>query len=310
MSSKSKNRPAPLPNGSLVGEYRILSEIASGGFGVVYLAQTALGERVAIKEYLPVGIVHREPGSHLPIIANEKQPHYQLGLKSFFEEGRALTQISHPSVVKVQNFFKQNETVYMVMDFVQGASLQEYIQTAQKARRSKVLFESTIVSLFNEILQGLRVVHQSKMLHLDLKPANILVTDDDRAVMIDFGAAREVLSQQGRIARPVYTPGFAAPEMYARDSALGPWTDIYSIGACIYASMRGKPPPDVPARQKEDEVEVELGKLDGVYSDGLIDLVSWCMDLHSISRPQSVLSLQKRLQMTQTLRQQDKPKRI
>jgi serine/threonine protein kinase len=128
--------------------------------------------------------------------------------------------------------------------------------------------------------------------------------------MIDFGAAREVLSQQGRITRPVYTPGFAAPEMYARDSALGPWTDIYSIGACIYASMRGKPPPDVPARRKEDEVEVELGKLEGVYSDGLIDLVSWCMDLHSISRPQSVLSLQKRLQMTQTLRQQDKSKRI
>jgi eukaryotic-like serine/threonine-protein kinase len=121
-------------------------------------------------------------------------------------------------------------------------------------------------------------------------------------VMIDFGAAREVLSQQGRISRPVYTPGFAAPEMYAKDAALGPWTDIYSIGACIYASMVGKPPPDVPSRKKTDEVEFELEKLEGVYSNGLIELVSWCMDLHSISRPQSVLSLQKRLQTTQTLR--------
>jgi serine/threonine protein kinase len=85
----------------------------------------------------------------------------------------------------------------------------------------------------------LRIVHQHKMLHLDIKPANIFITDDNKAVMIDFGAAREVLSKEGNFIRPMYTPGFAAPEMYRRDTSMGPWTDIYAIGACIYACMQG-----------------------------------------------------------------------
>jgi serine/threonine protein kinase len=111
-----------------------------------------------------------------------------------------------------------------------------------------VFRESTIRSLFDEILRGLRIVHQHKMLHLDIKPANIFITDDNRAVMIDFGAAREVLSKEGNFIRPMYTPGFAAPEMYRRDSSMGPWTDIYAIGACIYACMQGYPPNDAPQR--------------------------------------------------------------
>jgi serine/threonine protein kinase len=88
-----------------------------------------------------------------------------------------------------------------------------------------VLRESTIRSLFDEVLHGLRIVHQHKMLHLDIKPANLFITDDDRAVMIDFGAAREAINKE--LFRPMYTPGFAAPEMYRRDARLGPWTDIY-----------------------------------------------------------------------------------
>jgi serine/threonine protein kinase len=145
------------------------------------------------------------------------------------------------------------------------------------------------------VLRGLRIVHQHKMLHLDIKPANIFITDDNRAVLIDFGAAREVLNTEGNFVRPMYTPGFAAPEMYKRNSALGPWTDIYAVGACIYACMQGYPPNDAPQRLEKDRLSATMGRLRGVYSDNLIEVVEWCMGLDPLARPQSVFSLQKEL---------------
>lgn len=286
MSTKTK--PAPLPSGSTIGGYRVVRRISSGGFGIVYLALDADGQQVAIKEYLPASLATRAPAELQPMVAPEKLSLYRLGLKSFFEEGRSLAQISHASVVSVLNFFRENETVYMVMNYLEGATLQEFIVTARELKADKVFRESTIRSLFDEVLRGLRIVHQHKMLHLDIKPANIFITNDDKAVLIDFGAAREVLSKEGNFIRPMYTPGFAAPEMYRRDSQLGPWTDIYAIGACIYACMQGIPPNEAPQRQDKDRLALALNKLRGVYSDNLIEVVEWCMAMDPLSRPQSV----------------------
>lgn len=293
MSSKIK--PAPLASDSVIGGYRILRRLSAGGFGMVYLALDADGQQVAIKEYLPASLALRDPGEVQPRILPEKLSLYRLGLKSFFEEGRSLAQLSHPSVVSVLNFFRENETVYMVMNYLEGANLQEFILTARGIKTDKVLRESTIRSLFDEVLRGLRIVHQHKMLHLDIKPANIFITDDNKAVLIDFGAAREVLSKEGSFIRPMYTPGFAAPEMYRRDESMGPWTDIYAIGACIYACMQGFPPYAAPQRQEKDRLAQTLSKLRGVYSDKLIEIVEWCMAIDPLSRPQSVFALQKEL---------------
>ena len=291
----SKVKPAPLPPDTLVGGYRIVRKLAAGGFGVVYLALDPQGQQVAVKEYLPASLASRGVGELLPQIQPDKLSLYRLGLKSFFEEGRALAQISHASVVSVLNFFRENDTVYMVMNYLEGASLQDFIITARDLKKQKVFRESTIRSLFDEVLRGLRIVHQHKMLHLDIKPANIFVTDDNKSVLIDFGAAREVLSKEGSFIRPMYTPGFAAPEMYRRDAAMGPWTDIYAIGACIYACMQGYPPNDAPQRQEKDRLSLALSRLRGVYSDNMIEVVEWCMALDPLSRPQSVFSLQKEL---------------
>lgn len=291
----SKVKPAPLPPDTVIGGYRIVRKLAAGGFGIVYLAVDPEGKKVAIKEYLPSSLATRPPGNLLPQVQPEKLSLYRLGLKSFFEEGRALAQISHESVVSVLNFFRENETVYMVMNYLEGASLQEFIITARELKKQKIFRESTIRSLYDEVLRGLRIVHQHKMLHLDIKPANICITDDNRAVLIDFGAAREVLSKEGNFIRPMYTPGFAAPEMYRRDAGMGPWTDIYAIGACIYASMQGYPPNDAPQRLEKDRLALALSRLRGVYSDNLIEVVQWCMSLDPLARPQSVFSLQKEL---------------
>ena len=291
----SKIKPAPLPPDTAIGGYRVIRRLATGGFGVVYLAVDGDGQKVAIKEYLPSSLATRSPGDLAPKVPPEKLSLYRLGLKSFFEEGRALAQLSHASVVSVLNFFRENETVYMVMNYLEGASLQDFIVTARDLKTQKVFRESTIRSLFDEVLRGLRIVHQHKMLHLDIKPANIFITDDNKAVLIDFGAAREVLSKEGNFIRPMYTPGFAAPEMYRRDSSMGPWTDIYAIGACIYACMQGFPPTEAPQRQEKDRLSLSLAKLRGVYSDNLIEVVEWCMALDPLSRPQSVFALQKEL---------------
>ena len=291
----SKAKPAALPPDTMIGGYRIIRKVAAGGFGVVYLALDAGGQQVAVKEYLPASLVTRGPGELAPTVPPDKLSLYRLGLKSFFEEGRALAQISHPSVVSVMNFFRENETVYMVMNYLEGAALQDFIMTARDLKQQKVFRESTIRSLFDEILRGLRIVHQHKMLHLDIKPANIFITDDNRSVLIDFGAAREVLSKEGNFIRPMYTPGFAAPEMYRRDSSMGPWTDIYAIGACIYACMQGYPPNEAPQRVEKDRIATALTRLRGIYSDNLIEVVEWCMALDPLSRPQSVFALQKEL---------------
>ena len=261
----------------------------------MYLALDAEEQQVAVKEYLPSSLAIRAPGELSPQIQPEKLSLYRLGLKSFFEEGRSLAQISHPSVVSVMNFFRENETVYMVMNYLEGASLQDFIITARDQKQAKVFRESTIRSLFDEILRGLRIVHQHKMLHLDIKPANIFVTDENKSVLIDFGAAREVLSKEGNFIRPMYTPGFAAPEMYRRDASMGPWTDIYAIGACIYACMLGYPPNEAPQRLEKDRIAIALARLRGVYSDNLIEVVEWCMSLDPLSRPQSVFALQKEM---------------
>jgi len=294
-STVAKVKPSALPPDTVVGGYRIVRKISAGGFGLVYLAVDSEGQQIALKEYLPASLASRGPGELIPQVQPDKLSLYRLGLKSFFEEGRALAQIAHASVVSVLNFFRENETVYMVMNYLEGATLQDYVVTARDLKKPKIFRESTIRSLFDEILRGLRIVHQHKMLHLDIKPANIFITDDDKAVLIDFGAAREVISKEGNFIRPMYTPGFAAPEMYRRDAEMGPWTDIYAIGACIYACMQGYPPNDAPQRQEKDRLGLSMSRLRGAYSDNLIEVVEWCMALDALARPQSVFALQKEL---------------
>jgi serine/threonine protein kinase len=293
----AKSKPAPLAAGTIVGAYRIEQMLAAGGFGVVYRARDGSGREVAIKEYLPTGLVERELPQRCPRVLAGKQSLYQLGLRSFFEEGRALAQIAHPAVVAVLDFFLDNDTVYLVMEYLHGASLQDYILAARARQRRRVLREATIRSLFDELLRGLRIVHQHGLLHLDIKPANILITDDNRAVLIDFGAAREALALEQGGTRPMFTPGFAAPELqrHGQLGELGPWTDLYAVGATMLACMLGHPPFDARQRLERDRVEESLSSLRGRYSAALLQVVRWCLALDPSARPASVFALQQAL---------------
>lgn len=302
----ARTAPEPLPPGALVDGYRIVSKIGAGGFGVVYRAISPTGQEVAVKEYLPGALARRDAATGAVTVAPEKNALYRMGMRCFLEEGRALAQIAHPSVVNVLNFLHANDTVYLVMNYLEGASLQQFIMTAVELKNPKVFRESTIRSLFDEVLGGLRVVHQHTMLHLDIKPANIFITEADRAVLIDFGAARNVLHNDGKYLQPMFTPGFSGPEMRQRGSAIGPWTDIYAIGACIFSCMKGHPPPDTAAHGGAARLNQYLQQLRAVYSQGLVDLVAACMALTPTRRPHSVYALQKML-MPQEYINEDPP---
>lgn len=284
---------APLPEGLEIAGYRIIHKIASGGFSIVYLASDEEGNAVAIKEYLPSSLVVRQAGDLTPSIPTENLPIYRIGLKCFFEEGRALARISHVNVVSVLNFFRANETVYMVMAYESGCSLQDYILKRRDRVDRPIVSERYIRSMFSQVLNGLREVHTNKLLHLDLKPANIYLRTDGTPILLDFGAARQTLRTDLPKLYPMYTPGFAAPELHIKNPTLGPWTDIYSIGAAIFACMAGAPPQPSDQRKERDKMEFHFKKMELFYSKELVDVVRWCLKMDPLERPPSVFALQK-----------------
>ena len=286
---------APLPEGLEVGGYRIVRKIASGGFSMVYLADSPEGVPVALKEYLPGSLVRRGPGELVPAVSTDHLATYRNGLKCFFEEGRALARVLHPNVVRVLNFFRANDTVYMVMAYERGRSLQELIIRQRAKRTREMVAERHIRRIFAQVMNGLREVHANRLLHLDLKPANIYLRKDGSPILLDFGAARQTLTQDAPKLFPMYTPGFAAPELYRKQQQLGPWTDIYGLGASMYACMVGSPPQPADQRSQTDKVEAALKQAGKVYSQPLVDIVHWCLKLNPLERPQSVFVLQKAL---------------
>ncbi len=280
----------PLPVGYQLDEYRILRVLASGGFSFVYLAHDADESPVAVKEYLPSALALRVNGEARPRVPEEDAATFRYGLKCFFEEGRTLAALAHPNVVRVVNFFRANETVYLVMRYERGRTLQEHIR-----ERRGPLRESWIRRTFADLLNGLREVHSNKLLHLDIKPANVYVRNDGTPLLIDFGAARQALRAEGVKLPPTYTRGFASPEQHVRREHLGPWSDVYSVGATLYSCLAGAAPQSADQRLEKDSLVPARRAWAGKYSAELLDTVDWCLRLDHLERPQSVFALQKAL---------------
>jgi len=255
----------PLPDGYQLQNYRISGVLSCGGFSIVYLAYDENDLPVAIKEYLPSQLALRKDGDALPSIAEDNIQTFRYGMRCFFEEGRSLARLSHVNVVRVLNFFRANETVYLVMRYERGRTLQEHIH----ARRG-VIRENFIRHVFTLLLNGLREVHAHKLLHLDIKPANIYIRNDGTPVLIDFGAARQTLTEGAFKLSPMHTPGFAPPEQYRERELLGPWSDVYSIGASIFACLAGAAPQAADQRVEKDRYVSATRLWQGKYSRQLL----------------------------------------
>jgi serine/threonine protein kinase len=281
----------PLPAGYVLNGYRIEKPLSSGGFSIVYLARDDKDTPYAIKEYLPSSLPLRTEGVDVIVADDANLAVFRHGLKCFFEEGRALAMLNHPNVVRVENFFRANETCYMVMQYVRGRTLQFHIQ-----RNRHEFTEAFIRRIFIHLMNGLREVHAQKLLHLDIKPANIFIAMEGRPVLLDFGAARITLSEEAMKLKPMYTAGFAAPEHYRfTPGELGPWSDIYSVGATMYTCIAGTPPQAGDAREEKDRM-IPLRTLARLhYSSDLYDIIESCLAVDHMQRPQTAFDLQKRL---------------
>ncbi len=279
----------PLPAGHTIDGYRFERQLSMGGFSIVYLATDSQGQPVAIKEYLPQALARREVGL-LPQVKAENREAYQSGMMAFYEEGIALARLNHPNVVRVLNFLRANDTVYLVMRYEEGRTLHEQIRKYHGQFR-----ESFVRGVFARLLSGLREVHANKLLHLDIKPSNIYLRTDGSPVLIDFGAARQALTQTDPELRPTYTPGYAAPEQYGNQPGQGPWTDVYAVGASMYACLAAAAPQPADLRLINDLLVPATQRWAGRYSPELLNTIDQCMRLDPLERPQSAFALQRLL---------------
>ena len=276
-----------LPAGYMLHKYRITEMAGGGGFSIVYLAvDTETDRRVVVKEYLPSDQAKRLPDESVESVSEETSNTFRQGMKRFFEEAGALARVQHPNIVRVTDFFRENNTVYLVMEHHDGHDLRWYIK-----RHSGRLSEKFIRTVFPQLLLGLRALHDESLLHLDIKPANIfLVRPGGKPLLLDFGAAQATFSDNKRIGPHTLTMGFAPIEQHKRGH-LGPWTDLYAIGASIYACMSGKAPPPAPRRAEKDTYRPAVQAFKQHYSRQLLEIVDWCLQTNQIERPQNVDSL-------------------
>ncbi len=250
--NKPRN-PMVLPYQAVLNSKFLIGRILGkpGGFGVTYLAwDLVLHTTVAIKEYFPGNLATRSP-DHSTVVFDDDNDKAQFGhgLEQFLREARALAQFSHPNIVRVREFFQQNNTAYLVMDYYEGISLEDFVQ-----RKGGKISEDLALNLLVPILDGLNQVHQKKMLHRDIKPANIYLTKAGTAILLDFGAARFAIGQNSQTVSVILTAGFAPFEQYLQKAGelLGPWTDIYAYAATLYAVTTGMPPDNAINRHQHD----------------------------------------------------------
>jgi serine/threonine protein kinase len=272
-----------LPRGYRLQEYALEGVLGAGGFGITYLAHDHnLDCKVAIKEYLPADQAGRNADEHLQPNTPEAAETYRWGLTRFLDEARALATFRHPHIVRVSRFFEANSTAYMVMEFVSGEPLGHWI------RRNRPVDEAAMLRIIRPVLDGLSVMHASGFVHRDIKPGNIHMRSDYDPVLLDFGAARRVLSQDNRELTAIVTPGYAALEQYHTHGNQGPWTDIYSLAALMYGIITGRRPIEAPARARNDPLPKAMDVGDRkLYSDELLRAIDWGLTPEEEKRPQS-----------------------
>ncbi|MBQ9835611.1 MAG: serine/threonine protein kinase [Akkermansia sp.] len=252
-SAASADARLPLPVGTTVGRYIIASKLGQGGFGITYRATDKdNGAAVVLKEHLPAGLSTRQPGSNFATcISPEAEARFKATMREFTEEVTVLKGLSHPGIVPILDSFEANGTAYFVMPFVPGVPLklsdEASLEPAKQAREAR-----RIRQLLYPLLSTLEYLEQHNIVHRDIKPDNILIPPSGSPILLDFGSARQL--QQNKVFTNIFTPDFCAPEQAcaptdaAMSTAIGAWTDIYSLGATLYYLITRLMPPKAEIR--------------------------------------------------------------
>ncbi len=304
-----------LPSETILDKkYEIIRELGSGGFGITYLANfIKLDTKVVIKEYFPNDLAHRETNSTIIPSKSDEAEFYEKGKERFLLEAKTIAKFKHPYIVRIIDYFEENNTAYFVMEYEDGNSLEEWLQT------HKNLTEDDILPIIIPILDALTEIHTQHIYHRDIKPDNIIMRKDGVPLLIDFGAAKES-DQQGSKASSFNprTASYAAPEQKASISKyIGAHTDLYAIGALLHKVVTGKTPPTADDRsisrdnEDKDLYESLADKTIKGFSKEFLKNIDWCLQFKGKDRPQSAKELQKALMQKPEVtpeKKEEKPK--
>lgn len=285
-----------LPNGYILDKkFSVIRGLGSGAFGVTYLVNNIHFDTMhVIKEYLPSSAIRKEDSVIPKSQADGEIFHW--GLSRFYQEAKLLYDISHPNVVKVTDFFRENGTAYFVMPFLDGDTFQNWINYHPRPTTDE------LIGIFIPLLEGLKYIHDKGILHRDIKPENILILQDGQPILIDFGSARQAIGRKSRMITKVLTPHYAPFEQYQSGDGNTPMTpalDIYSLTACIYQSIVGDLPPMATDRfnPKDDPIIVlsNIEKFRARYPLSFLNTIDKNLSFLAVDRQQSAFEVQESL---------------
>jgi serine/threonine protein kinase/peptidoglycan hydrolase-like protein with peptidoglycan-binding domain len=272
-----------LAPGRMIGRYEVVSVLGQGGFGITYRARDGqLGREVAIKEYLPLALAVRQDGTTVLPRSTTAAQDFAWGRDRFVAEGRTLASLQNaPGIVRVFDFLEANGTAYIVMQLLQGETLES------RLKQVGPLPPAAVERILWPLLDGLEQVHNTGFLHRDIKPANILLDAAGNPTLIDFGASRAAMAGRSAALTAIFTPGYAAGEQMT-SAKQGPWTDIYGLSATLYHAITGSAPPSAFDRMLDDAYE-PLGKVaPSGFPRGLLAGLDAGLAVRASDRPQSI----------------------
>ena len=276
-----------LPSGTIVDQYMIERELASGGFSFVYLARRLQDQtQVAIKEYLPRKQAHRTWNNEIVPNSKEDKTLFFKGLSLFYEEAKTLAQLKHENIVEVTSFFRENSTVYMVMNYDYGLGLNKIVMN-----KTLVMDEEFLVPVFTRLLAGIVEMHAHKIVHLDIKPGNILIRPGNSPLLLDFGAIHKFDNPLGTRQALVITNGFSAIEQYSHKRSVGPWTDLYGVGASMRSCLDRKAMQSSILRLKHDTTTPAVKAYKRKLPAYLLEVIDWATAVQPSERPQTAQEL-------------------
>ncbi|MEW8324730.1 MAG: serine/threonine-protein kinase [Candidatus Thiodiazotropha taylori] len=280
-----------MPEGTEIDCYVIMKVVASGGFSLIYLAEDEdTQDEVIIKEFLPKKLAHRASSGKVMPLEDKQVDNFNRSLRLFYQEAKVLASLRHPNIVQVRGFFLANNTGYLVMDHERGKNLASYIK-----KRSGSLSTRFIMTVFPPILDALSLIHSRNLLHLDIKPSNIHLRTGGNPLLLDFGAVHEVRNEGTRTGR-VVTTGFSPVEQYYQSGNVGPWSDVYAIGASMRACLDGKAPPSAIERHAKEKLKPAARIYRRRYPAAMLEAIDWAMEIGYEKRPQNARELLDALQ--------------
>jgi len=272
--------------GTRLAEFEIQSVIGEGGFGIVYLAfDHSLQRTVAVKEYMPASLAARGDDHSVSVRSKRHGEAFEAGLRSFINEARLLAQFDHPALVKVYRFWEQNSTAYMAMRYYEGQTFKTLVRN-----EPSVVSEAWMRRVLKSILEALDALYKTQILHRDISPENIMIQPNGDAVLLDFGAARQIVTGMSQSLTVILKPGFAPVEQYADDESMrqGAWTDIYSLSAVVYSAIAQKAPPAAVARMLKDPIRPLAEDVHPEFSVPFLAAIDRGLCVRPEERPQTI----------------------